>query len=109
MLDRRYAGRFNIELDPATSIEEGTWKVDQKLITPVAGGIYGQPAGATEDRGLLLSNAANPTAQPALLRGPGSADPVSAPPAARVIRLKSGDVKDVYDILSVQSTITVRR
>lgn len=109
MLDRRYAGRFNIELDPATSIEEGTWKVDQKLITPVAGGIYGQPAGATEDRGLLLSNAANPAAQPALLRGPGNADPVSAPPAARVIRLKSGDVKDVYDILSVQSTITVRR
>ncbi|BBO35998.1 LysM peptidoglycan-binding domain-containing protein [Lacipirellula parvula] len=109
MLDRRYAGRFTIELDPSFSIEEGTWKVDQKLLTPVAGGVYGQPAGATEDRVLLLSNAANPTAQPAMLRGPGAADPVSAPPTARVIKLKAGDVKDVYDILSVQSTITVRR
>jgi LysM repeat protein len=109
MLDRRYAGRFNIELDPTASIEEGTWKVDQKLLTPVAGGIYGQPAAATEDRGLLLSNAALPGSQPALLRGPGNADPVSSPPAARVIRLRSNDVHDVYDILSVGSTITVRR
>ena len=109
MLDRRYAGKFTIELDPTASIEEGTWTVAQKQLTPVAGGVYGQPAGATEDRGLLLSNSANPTGQPAILRGPGSADPVSTPPAARVIRLKSNDVRDVYDILSVGSRITVRR
>lgn len=109
MLDRRYAGKFTIELDPTASIEEGTWKVDQKLLTPVAGGIYGQPAGATEDRGLLLSNSGAPGTQPALLRGPGNADPVSSPPASRVIRLKLNDVQDVYDILSVGSTITVQR
>jgi hypothetical protein len=109
MLDRRYAGKFSIELEPTATIEEGTWTVDQKLLTPIAGGVYGQPAGATEDRGLLLSNSANPAAQPALVRGPGQADPVSTPPAARVIRLKSNDVRDVYDILSVGSTITVRR
>lgn len=109
MLDRRYAGKFTIELDPTASIEEGTWKVDQKLLTPVAGGIYGQPAGASEDRGLLLSNSGVPGSQPALLRGPGNADPVSSPPASRVIRLKLNDVQDVYDILSVGSTITVRR
>jgi LysM repeat protein len=109
MLDRCYAGKFNIELDPTASIEEGSWKVDQKLLTPIVGGVYGQPAGATEDRGLLLTNAANPASQPAMLRGPGMADQVSAPPAARVIRFKATDVEDVYDILSVGSTITIRR
>jgi hypothetical protein len=109
MLDRRYAGKFTIELDPTASIEEGTWIVDQKLLTPVAGGVYGQPAGATEDRGLLLSNSTKPGGQPAILRGPGNADPVSSPPAARVIRLKANDVHDVYDILSVGSRITVSR
>ncbi|MBA4107056.1 MAG: hypothetical protein C0485_15020 [Pirellula sp.] len=109
MLDRCYAGKFNIELDPTASIEEGSWKVDQKLLTPIVGGVYGQPAGATEDRGLLLTNAANPTSQPAMLRGPGTPDQVSAPPAARVIRFKATDVEDVYDILSVGSTITIRR
>jgi LysM repeat protein len=109
MLDRCYAGKFNIELDPTASIEEGSWKVDQKLLTPIVGGVYGQPAGATEDRGLLLTNPANPASQPAMLRGPGMADQVSAPPAARVIRFKATDVEDVYDILSVGSTITIRR
>lgn len=109
MLDRCYAGKFNIELDPTASIEEGSWKVDQKLLTPVVGGVYGQPAGATEDRGLLLTSTTNPASQPAMLRGPGMADQVSAPPAARVIRFRATDVEDVYDILSVGSTITIRR
>lgn len=109
MLDRSYAGKFTIELDPTASIEEGTWKVDQKLLTPVVGGVYGQPTGATEDRGLLITSTTTPTSQPAMLRGPGSADQVSAPPVSRVIRFKASDVEDVYDILSVGSTITIRR
>jgi LysM repeat protein len=109
MLDRCYAGKFAIELDPTASIEEGSWQVDQKLLTPIVGGVYGQPAGATEDRGLLLTNATNPTVPPAMLRGPGMTDQMSAPPAARVIRFKATDVEDVYDILSVGSTITIRR
>jgi LysM repeat protein len=109
MLDRRYAGKFAIELDPTTAIEEGQWKVDQKLLTPAAGGLYGQASGATEDRSLLLANPANPTAQSAVLRGPGSDDPASPQPPGRVIRLKSTDVNDVYDILSVGSRVTIRR
>jgi LysM repeat protein len=108
MLDRRYAGKFAIELDPTTAIEEGQWKVDQKALTP-AGGVYGQPGGATEDRSLLLSNPASPTGQAAVLRGPGSSDPASPQPAGRVIRLKSNDVNDVFDILSVGSRVTIRR
>jgi LysM repeat protein len=108
MLDRRYAGKFAIELDPTTAIEEGQWKVDQKALTP-AGGVYGQPSGATEDRSLLLSNPASPTSQAAVLRGPGNSDPASPQPAGRVIRLKSSDVNDVFDILSVGSRVTIRR
>jgi hypothetical protein len=109
MLDRRYAGKFAIEMDPATAIEEGQWKVDQKLLTPGGGGVYGPASGTSEDRSLLLANAANPSSPAAVLRGPGSSDPASPQPAGRVIRLKSTDVNDVYDILSVGSRITIRR
>jgi LysM repeat protein len=109
MLDRRYAGKFAIELDPATTIEEGQWKIDQKLLTPASGGIYGPPAGASEDRSLLLSNPSIPDGQTIVVRGPGNADPALAQPAARVIRMKAGDVNDLFDILSEKSRVTVRR
>jgi hypothetical protein len=109
LLDRRYAGKFAIEIDPTTAIEEGQWKVDQKLLTPVGGGVYSSASGATEDRSLLLANPADPAAQAAVLRGPGSSDPASPQPEGRVIRLKSTDVNDVYDILSVGSKVTIRR
>jgi LysM repeat protein len=100
-LDRRYAGKF--------AIEEGQWKGDQKLLTPAGGGVYGAASGAAEDRSLLLANAADPAAPAAVLRGPGSSDPASPQPVGRVIRLKSTDVEDVYDILSVDSKVTIRR
>jgi LysM repeat protein len=107
MLDRSYAGKFAIELDPASTIEEGQWQVDNKQLTPAPGGLYAQGTG--EDRTLLLTNPADPTGQTAVVRGPGSADPASVQPASRIIRLKSGDVADLYDILSVGSRVTVRR
>jgi LysM repeat protein len=108
MLDRRYAGQFAIEIDPTTTIEEGQWKVDQKLLTPASPGLYSQtPAG--EDRSLLLANPASASGQAAILRGPGGGDALSAEPRGRVIRLKSGDVNDVYDILSEGSRVTIRR
>ncbi|HEX6960672.1 MAG TPA: LysM peptidoglycan-binding domain-containing protein [Lacipirellula sp.] len=109
MLDRRYAGKFAIDVDPTTVIEEGQWTVDQKLLTPASGGVYVQASGDTEDKSLLLANPADPAAQAAVLRGPGSSDPASPQPPGRVIRLKSSDVNDVYDILSVGSRVTIRR
>jgi hypothetical protein len=110
MLDRRYAGQFALELDPATTIEEGQWKVDQKLLSPAGGGLYAEPAAASgEDRSLLLANLAAPTAPAVVVRGPGQNDPVAAAPAGRTVRLKGTDVNDVYDILSIGSRVTVRR
>jgi LysM repeat protein len=108
MLDRRYAGQFAVDLDPTTTIEEGQWKVDQKLLSPAVGGLATPASGPTEDRSLLLANQASTSGQAAIIRGPGS-DPIATEPAGRVIRLKSTDVVDVYDILSVGSRITIRR
>lgn len=108
-LERRYAGQFPLEMDPTATIEEGEWKVDQKYLTPGAGGIYAPPGAPTEDRSLLLANIANPTGQAALLRGPGAAGPMASQPVSRVLRLKAGDVGDVYDILSVGSRVTIQR
>src|SRR5262249_18271083 len=100
---------FSIDIEPTASIEEGEWKVDQKLLTPAMGGVYAGPGGATEDRSLLLANLSNPTGPPAILRGPGRADPVSSTPRDRVLRLSSADVADVYDILSQGSRVTIQR
>jgi LysM repeat protein len=108
-LDRRYAGKFPIETDPSLSVEEGSWRVDQKLLTPSAGSLYSATAGAGEDRSLLLANLANPTGQAAVVRGPGASDPISPEPPGRVFRLKTGDVTDIYDILSVGSRVTIQR
>jgi len=110
MLDRRYAGKFAIELDPTTSIEEGQWKVDQKLLTPATATPYGAPdQGPTEDRSLLLANLTNPSGPPAVVRGPGATDPVTSEPKGRTIRMKGADVEDIFDILSEGSRVTIRR
>jgi LysM repeat protein len=109
LLDRMYAGQFALEIEPSATIEEGEWKVDQKLETPAMGGLYATPGAPTEDRSLLLANAANPASPPAIVRGPGNPDPVSAAPRDRVLRLKAVDVADVYDILSQGSRVTIRR
>jgi LysM repeat protein len=108
-LDRRYAGKFALEVDPTLSVEEGTWRVDQKNLTPSAGSLYSAAAGTGEDRSLLLANLANPTGQAAVVRGPGAPDPISPEPPGRVFRLKENDVTDIYDILSVGSRVTIQR
>ena len=109
MLDRRYAGQFAIDVDPNTTIEEGQWKVDQKLVTPAGAGVYGPVGAPTEDRSLLLANPNVASGQAAIMRGAGSSDPLSAEPAGRAIRFKSSELNDVYDILSVGSRVTIRK
>jgi LysM repeat protein len=109
MVDRRYAGQFALEFEPSAAIEEGDWKVDQKLVTPTSASLYVAPTGPAEDRSLLLANLANPTGPAAVLRGPGNPVPASAESRSRTLRLKAADVEDVFDILSVGSRVTIRR
>ena len=44
MLDRRYAGRFLLEVDPKVTVEEGHWEVNQKLLTPANASLAGTGA-----------------------------------------------------------------
>ncbi len=108
MLDRRYAGKFSIDIDPQATIEEGHWQVNQKLITP---GNIRQPTAplgiAAEEQSLVLTNATSTPGQVVVLRGPGAS--ATGSPAGRDIRLRSSDVQDVYDILSVGSRVIIRR
>ena len=48
MLDRRYAGKFAVDIDPQATVEEGNWSVEQKLVTP--GNIGQMTAGVTARR-----------------------------------------------------------
>ena len=109
MLDRRYAGKFSIDVDPQATLEEGHWRVDQKLVTP--GNIGLNPASEsalTEEESLVLTNLANPTGQVAVLCGQISRV-ATAGPADRAIRIQSSGITDLFDILSVGSRVIIRR
>ncbi|NOY41866.1 MAG: LysM peptidoglycan-binding domain-containing protein [Planctomycetes bacterium] len=108
MLNRRYAGRFAIDVDPTTTVEEGHWSVNQKLLTP--GNVaqhLSAPVTPTEERSLILTNSAGGTNQLVIIRATHAA--TATDPTGRVIRLSSADVGDVYDILSLGSEVTIRR
>ena len=107
MLDRRYAGHFNIEIDPTVSIEEGQWTVQQKPISPANIGYGAVPGSATEERSLILTSNSG-SSQLAIIRSSNVGSSL-AEPANRVIRLNPQDVEDVYDILSRGSSVTIRR
>jgi hypothetical protein len=110
MLNRRYAGQFSVQVDPTTSVEEGSWSVNQKLLTPGSvGALNSAAATPSEERSILLTNTGGVTNQVAILRAAGPASATAAEPAGRVIQLKGADVQDVYDILSLGSQVTIRR
>lgn len=110
MLDRRYAGQFAIDVEPTTSVEEGHWSVNQKLISPGdASQIGSAPTTPTDQKSIMMTNTSGAANQIAILRGAGGSAPGSADPAGRVIRLKNHDVEDVYDILSLGSRVIIRR
>jgi LysM repeat protein len=110
MLDRRYAGQFSLDIEPTTSIEEGYWAVNQKLLTPGNIGAFNASAGSSnEERSILLTNTASAAGQVTVLRGPGSTTPTATDTAGRVIQFRGADVNDVYDILSLGSQVMIRR
>jgi len=108
MLGRRYAGRFQVNVDPSLTVEEGSWLVDQKLVTP-AGGLYGSANGATDSHSIVLSNPSTTGGQVAVIRGPSDQARVASEPVERTISLREGDATDLYDIISVGSRVTIQR
>ncbi len=107
-LDRRYAGQFSIEVDPTTSIEEGLWTINQKLLTPsIARPAMNSPVTGNEERTILLTNSSGGSNQIAILRGANTSAP--GDPMGRVIRLQPSEVEDVFDILSLGSQVVIRR
>ncbi len=108
MLERRYAGKFELDLSPSTSVEAGYWVVDQKLLTPGNAGIAGTAGAATEEKSILLKSSESGVNQVTILRGTSPATG-SSDMAGRVIQLKNADVEDVYDILSLGSQVIIRR
>jgi hypothetical protein len=109
MLNRRYAGQFSINIEPTNTVEEGSWSVSQKLLTPGNVGTLGSAqVGSREERSILLTNTGGVTNQVTVLRGVGSGAP-DTEPAGRVIHLQLADVQDMFDILSVGSQVTIRR
>ncbi len=110
MLDRRYAGQFAIEMDPTTSVEEGHWTVNQKLITPGNVGLMSSsPSAPSDQKSIMMTNTSGGASQIVILRGANGSALGSTDPAGRVIRLKIRDVEEVYDILSLGSQVVIRR
>ena len=108
MLDRHYAGQFPVEVDPANTIEEGHWSISQKLLTPGDVPMVGSSArSSSEQYSIMLANAAG-MGQPAVLRS-GNSPAAAGEPVGRVLRLNTTDVQDIYGILSLGSSVTIRR
>ncbi len=109
MLDRRYAGRFSLDINPSVTVEAGHWEVNQKLLTPANVSLPGaSPTTPTEERSLMLSSTSGSTTQVAILRGATATNPL-AEPAGRVLRMNPNDAADVFDILSLGSKVVIRR
>lgn len=89
LLDDRYAGKFPVRVAGATP-EDGLWQVDQKQQQP----------GPEPQRKIVLSGAAGETVEM-------SADP--APTQRTQLAIASHDLEDLFDILSVGSSVTILR
>ncbi len=111
MLQRRYAGQFDIAVAPQSTVEEGRWQVDQKLTTPNnPAALQAHMPATTEEHSLVLSNPSAASGQVAILHGSNASAAVDpAMPQKRAIRLNASGMGDVFDILSVGSRIVIRR
>ncbi|MGE3242676.1 MAG: LysM peptidoglycan-binding domain-containing protein [Pirellulales bacterium] len=112
MLDGRYAGRFPASIEQGTTVSEGKWILEQKLVQPttqdstVVSAAY---TPATVDHVLVLRNESPSAAGATMAITGGSSTPSGPTAAAPGIRLSPRDVEEVADILSIGSPVTIRR
>lgn len=99
----RYAGKFPVRVEGGAP-EVGQWRVGQKRLDPAAGPALAGPSlgGSTLEPKIVLEDGAGKRFE--LSAG-------AAPPAEASGRLTiaSADLSDVYDILSVGSSVSIRR
>jgi hypothetical protein len=94
-------------------MSEGQWVLEQKLVNPTtetSGVVSASYAPAAVDRVLVLRNE-SPTAGGATISITGGPTAPSGPTAVApaAIRLSARDAEEVADILSVGSTVTIRK
>ncbi|TWT90885.1 LysM domain protein [Pseudobythopirellula maris] len=108
LLDGRYAGRFDVNID-GLAADEGQWRVEQKQ-SPQATGApsrYGAPA-PSSPKLVLKAPSGSPTG-PSVLLGASSAGAPGHFDHQGHILVASTDAEDVFDILSEGSEVVVRR
>jgi LysM repeat protein len=111
LLDGRYAGRFPVRIEQDAPLAEGEWKLEQKLVNPTAeatGVVSASYTPSAVDRVLVLRNESPGGTTISITSGQTApSGPTAVAPAA--IRLSAQDAEEVADILSVGSTVTIRR
>jgi LysM repeat protein len=115
MLDGRYAGKFPIAVPTTSSVIDGQWQVEQKLVTAptnVTQTSYA-PTPAAVDRAIVLRGEDATTGKPTPT-GPtltiASAVAATGPEGKLpTIRISPQDAEELSDILSVGSRVTIRK
>lgn len=111
MLDGRYAGRFPAKVEPGATVSEGQWVLDQKLVQPTTQNSTVVSASYTSAvEHVLVLRSDSPAAAGATIAITGGPSTPSGPKVeVPKIQLSPRDVEEVADILSVGSTVTIRR
>lgn len=115
LLDGRYAGKFPITVPTGAAVTEGSWLVDQKLVTApvnVTQTSY-TPAPAAVDRAIVLRGEDASTGKPAAT-GPtltiaSAVLTTGAEVNQPAIHISAQDAEELSDILSIGSRVTVRK
>jgi hypothetical protein len=108
----RYAGKFPVTVPIGAAVSEGEWLVDQKLVAPATGVTQSAYTSAPPkvDHAIVLrgsSESAAPTGGPTLAIS-SSSNPTPGASAA-AIQISAADAEDLSDILSIGSSVVIRR
>lgn len=105
LLDDRYAGKFPVRVE-GTAPGDGDWRVDQKRLDevrrPMVGAVVPTAAAAIREPKVVLQSQAGQRVELSASTNP-------TPGAAGRLTVASNDLADLYDILSVGSSVTIRR
>jgi len=108
----RYAGRFKIGIGKDETTPLGDFEILQKIVNPT---YYGKPVIDQDDPNNPLGDYALDLGNKILIHGTNDPQSIGRAESKGCIRLDNRDIKDVFEILSVQtdrsagSKVTIRR